>query len=145
MQNHLHCHRIEWIGRRTFKDYIEFRNLKDPDRRDETYDERMDELMSHTNYNKSDLTVPYLRRRSMHIPLDRSKKDQWTVRPDLVSLWYAEYCHREDKIQEAWTVKVAYRPYCKRRANNISALSYPRRPRLNVDRWRQRLDEDRFH
>ena len=145
MQNHLHCHRIEWIGRQTFKDYIDFRKTENLDHRDEIYDERVGKLMSHTKYNSSDLKVPSLRRRNMHVPFDRSNKDQWTTRPDLVSLWYAERCHREDKIQSPWTVNVAYRPYCKRRSGNISAMTYPRRPRLNVNRWRCRLDEDRFY
>ena len=119
------------------------RGLKNPDHRDEKYDARVLELSSKVNYDASDLTVVYPSKRSMHDRFDPDNDDHWTEWPDLGSLWYDHSTHRD--ANEKWTVSFVHRPYDKRRSSTISGLTYARRPRIDMKRWRSQVDEVRVY
>ena len=107
------------------------RAIKDLDYRDAKYDHRAKKLMSTVVYNEKDLEVAVPRRRNMHDRLKRGKRAQWITVPDLGSLWYARWIHRDEK-RTAWKLSIDHRPYDKRRSGLLSGLSYSRRPKIEV-------------
>ena len=78
---------------------------------------------------------------SMHVPFNPDNDDHWLERPDLGSLWYDREAHGD---YNTWSVTITHWPYDKRRFRAICALSHAVRPSHDVNRWRNRVDEDRY-
>ena len=96
--------------------------------------------MSTVVYDKKDLQVTVPRRRNMHDRLKSDNQNQWVTVPDLGPLWYARWIHRDER-KSAWKLSINHRPYDKRRNSLLSGLSYPRRPNIEVLKWRSRADK----
>ena len=140
---------------------------EDPAHRDEKYRARILKLCATTTYDTCDLKVPIPSRRNMNVPFNPDRDDHWVIRPDLGNLWYARICFDLDPFAEdfdydkflrdekwtvmdneygnsKWRLSVTHRPYDKRKALAISGLSRGVGPKLDVTRWRNRVDEDCF-
>ena len=121
------------------KELNNLRAIKDLYHRDEKYKDRLKSLCTTVVFDSDDLTVPIPRRLNMRERFNPDNEDHWIVRNDLASLWYDRACHDDNAT---WHVIVTHRPYEKRRARTICFLSNSVRPSHNVDRWRDRVDED---